>query len=257
MEQILSVLRKSIIALEASLTNAANQKIDLSSYTSSARITVLDYKKQRARSYLDNLRTSMTLTKKAVSALEEYQKQNLLREEDIIFLRDSLASFEEKLRMNSPKEAADMLSKIKETLSKSSVSRFEEIDFVLPRLPAEIASEVTEDLRELERCYTAGCYRSSIILCGRVLETTLHRRYYEHTNNDLLETSPGTGLGKIIAKMSEANIPVPVGLNEQIHLINNVRIMSVHKKKLPFSPSKEQTQAIILFTMHAVKSLFR
>jgi len=59
--------------------------------------------------------------------------------------------------------------------------------FRIPRLPSEINDEVATDLREIQTCMNAACYRSAVILCGRIMETVLHRKYYEATQNDLLE----------------------------------------------------------------------
>jgi hypothetical protein len=71
-----------------------------------------------------------------------------------------------------------------------------------------------------------------------------------------METSPGIGLGKIIAKLTERNIRFDPGLTQQIHLINQVRISSVHTKKDSFYPSKGQTQAMILYTLDVLRKLF-
>ena len=130
------------------------------------------------------------------------------------------------------------------------------ISFVISKLPDDIRDEVNADLRELERCFENDCFRSSIILCGRILETALHRKYYEITGRDILETSPGIGLGNLVAKLKEMNFEFDPGLSEQIHLINQVRIYSVHKKQSPFAPSREQAQAIVLYTMDVVKRMF-
>ncbi|MBU2639282.1 MAG: hypothetical protein KKG75_01085 [Nanoarchaeota archaeon] len=124
-------------------------------------------------------------------------------------------------------------------------------------LPIEIKQDIEADLEELERCYLHNCFRSSIILCGRLLETALHRKYYELTGNDLLEKSPGIGLGKIIAKLKQKNIEIIPGLNQQIHLINQIRIFSVHKQSSYFQPNKEQTYAIILYTLDVLNKLFK
>lgn len=123
-------------------------------------------------------------------------------------------------------------------------------------LPREIRQEVIADLNELERCYNSGCYRAATIICGRIIETSLHRKYFDVTGIDLLEKNPGIGLGKLIAKMSEKNISLDPGLSHQIHLINQVRIYSVHKKSESFYPSKEQTHAIVLYTLDVLEKLF-
>ena len=128
--------------------------------------------------------------------------------------------------------------------------------FSIPGLPGEIRDEVNADLRELEKCFEGECFRSSIILCGRILETVLHRKYYDLTGRDILETSPGIGLGNLVAKLKETSFEFDPGISEQIHLINQVRIYSVHKKQSPFNPSREQAQAIILYTIDVVKKIF-
>ena len=123
-------------------------------------------------------------------------------------------------------------------------------------MPKEIAPEMKADFRELERCFNTGCYRACTILCGRIIEVCLHRKYYEIVGVDLLEKNPGMGLGKLIAKMSENNISLDPGLSQQIHLINQVRIYSVHKKSESFYPSKEQAYAMVLYTMDVIRKLF-
>ncbi len=123
-------------------------------------------------------------------------------------------------------------------------------------IPADIRDEVSADLSELQKCFESGCYRSVTILCGRLLETALHRKYYEATGNDLLETAPGIGLGNLIAKLNEKNIALDPALSNQIHLINQVRVFSVHKKSTTFSPSKEQAQAIMLYTVDVFNRMF-
>ena len=124
-------------------------------------------------------------------------------------------------------------------------------------IPEEVKSEILADINEIEKCFKFGCYRSSVIICGRILETALHRRYYEITQNDLLEKAPGIGLGKIIAKLEEENIKFDPGLTQQIHLINQMRIFSVHNKKDAFNPTETQTQAIILYTLDIIEKLFK
>jgi hypothetical protein len=123
-------------------------------------------------------------------------------------------------------------------------------------LPPEIKEEVVADLQEMMRCYDSGCLRSAVILCGRILEIALQRKYYDATGIDILEKSPGIGLGKLIAKLTEKKVPLDPGLTQQIHLVNQVRVFSVHKKQSVFYPSKAQTQAIILYTTDILWKLF-
>jgi len=127
----------------------------------------------------------------------------------------------------------------------------------IPRLPGEIRDDVTADLQEIQKCVNNECYRSAVILCGRVMETALHRKYYDATGNDLLEKAPGTGLGTLIAKLSEHGVKLDPGLPNQIHLINQIRVFSVHTKKESFSPSKTQAEAIVLYTLDILDKLFK
>ncbi len=126
----------------------------------------------------------------------------------------------------------------------------------LPFLPVEIRGEIETDLAELSRCYDAEAYRSVVILCGRVLEVALHRRYFEATKNDLLEKAPGTGLGNLIAKLADKGVLVDPALTNKIHLVNQVRVHSVHVKKDAFRPSKDQAHAMTLYTVDVLKKLF-
>ncbi|MBS3163039.1 hypothetical protein J4467_03875 [Candidatus Woesearchaeota archaeon] len=163
---------------------------------------------------------------------------------ELITLFDSMKKENEKL-----KYIREMLNVVKEIKQK-------EVKFSLTKIPDDVKNDVLADLNELERCYDAGCYRSCIILCGRLLEVGLHRKYFEATGNDLLEKSPGIGLGNLIAKLNEKGILVDPGVMQQVHLVNNVRIFSVHKKKESFVTSKNQTSAIILFTLDTLEKLF-
>jgi hypothetical protein len=126
-----------------------------------------------------------------------------------------------------------------------------------PQLPADIRGDMSADIEEMQRCYNAGCYRSTTILCGRILETALHRKYFDVTGKDILETNPGIGLGTLIAKLSEKNVEFDPGLTQQIHLINQVRIFSVHKKQNAFTPSKSQANAMVLYTMDVLEKMFK
>ncbi len=108
----------------------------------------------------------------------------------------------------------------------------------------------------MRKCFENGLYRSSVIMCGRILETALHRKYYEITGVDILEKNPGIGLGTLVAKLVEKNVRFDPGVTQQIHLINNVRVFTVHKKQEVFEPTREQAYATILFTIDVVSKLF-
>jgi hypothetical protein len=164
------------------------------------------------------------------------------------------------------KKAVNELSIDDFNKSKIAISRLEKFDnisknempkrFSSSKIPEEIKNDVEADLIELEKCFNHECYRSCVILCGRIIEVCLHAKYFQATGFDILEKNPGIGLGTLIAKMEEKNIKLDPGLTQQIHLINNVRIFSVHKKQRTFYPSKEQTQAIILYTKDVINRLF-
>ncbi len=179
------------------------------------------------------------------------------KECDTLLLQLEKVPFFQELDQSVTKEDySSALSIIERLKRQATMAKKDPLFPKLERVPTEIASDIQADLGEAKRCFDHECYRSAIILCGRILETALHRKYYDLTKNDLLETSPGLGLGKIIAKLKESNIELPVGLTEQIHLINHVRISSVHKKSQIFYPSKDQTHAILLFTIDAIRNLF-
>ncbi len=147
-----------------------------------------------------------------------------------------------------------ILSRMNELIGETKEK--EDIKFNISRVPEELREEVHIDLEELRRCYDSKCYRSCIIICGRLLEIALHRKYYETTGVDILEKHPEIGLGNLIAKLMEKEVKLDPGLTQQIHLINNMRISSVHKKKQSFLPSKAQANATILFTLDTLEKLF-
>ncbi len=149
----------------------------------------------------------------------------------------------------------DLLEAVKE-LKKALPQQKKSEALELKKLPDTIHTEIIVDLEESKKCFEAGCYRSATIMCGRVLETCLYRKYFELTQKDILETCPEMGLGKLIAKLSELSVKFDPGLTEQIHLINKARISSVHKKQQTFMPTKSQAQAIMLFTVDIINKLF-
>ena len=130
-------------------------------------------------------------------------------------------------------------------------------EFYLPYVPREIFAETKASFDELVKCYEHRCYRSALILCGRILEIALHKKYFTLTGKDLLEKSPDIGLGNLVLKFKEKGVDLDPGLSNQIHLINHLRVASVHKKKRPFNPTKSQAKASILYSLDILKKLFR
>ncbi len=157
----------------------------------------------------------------------------------------------QKLSVAKPEEMSAILEKL------ADFAVDEKAGWRMPRLPSDVKAEILADLSEIQACMKVGCFRSAVILCGRIMETALHRKYFDATGQDLLEKAPGTGLGNLIAKLAEKGVKLDPGLPNQIHLINQVRVFSVHTKKDPFSPSKTQAEAIVLYTMDVLDKLFK
>lgn len=188
-----------------------------------------------------------TTVENAISSIEKELASQGINVSKQINLFKSAKNIEQKQAVLE--EISEIVAEIPE--QKDGIG-IEHIDF-----PAEVRDEMNADLQELKRCFDALCYRSVVVLCGRLLETALHRIHFEIGGQDLLEKSPGMGLGNLIARIEEKGIKLDPGLTNQIHLINQVRIYSVHKKQEPFYPSKTQAHAIILYTSDVLKKLFK
>jgi len=104
-----------------------------------------------------------------------------------------------KLDTKDTKEVGNLISMLKGLMAKVHLKEIPKLA-IPQRIPADIHDEIGADLDEISRCMHAACYRSVVILCGRVIEVVLHRKYYEATNNDLLEKSPGNKAVKDPAK---------------------------------------------------------
>ena len=202
---------------------------------------LFDYKRMRSDYYKKSIEISLNQIKENLNSLE-----GIKGGEQLIPLLEKISD-----NLNAD-YIADILARMKEIKIPEEQSLFKK-----PKnIPEEVREEIYADFDELEKCYNSQCYRSSVVLCGRILETALHRKYYDATGKDLLEKAPGTGLGKIISLLRENNITLDPALTQQIHLVNQIRVFSVHVKKEIFKPSAEQTQAIILYTMDILGKLF-
>lgn len=219
--------------LKLALVGAINHNISLSP---PVKLTVSDYKHQRAEYYRTLVKQNLLKIKSIAGNLDEAAKSKIIE-------------LEKFFNQGNPKAMLGIVG----TLSIPKQMPAASLNL---NLPLEIRDDIMLDMAEAERCLNAEAYRSSMVLCGRILETALHRKYYDVTGRDLLETSPGIGLGSILSKLKESNIEIDPAVAQQIHLINNVRIFSVHKKNTPFQPSKEQAQATMLFTIDILKKLF-
>lgn len=251
MKDVLSTFKKRIEELHKAL-DTLNEK--------PPRVTtrpdyVFDYQEGRKKYMIDSVKRAVSSLRNAAWDLVELRivdKANEVAVLNLLLLTSKLSGSE------GPGVVRDKLKDIEriagslrgKALSPST------LEISAPILPEHIKEEVNADLNEIRRCFEAECYRSCVVLCGRVLETALHRRYFEATGSDLLETSPGLGLGKLIAKLREHNVQFDPGLTQQIHLINQVRVYSVHQKSETFYPSKGQAHAMILYTVDVLKKLF-
>ncbi len=219
--------QEAITSLEAlSSANASSEK-------------GLDFHSQRLRAVNTRVARSIAQLEVACNRMRTPQLQRLMQE---LHNCPSLPNLQ-KIVMHLPNEDD----------AKASDSG---VQFNLLHIPQEIRLELGADVAEAERCFAAECYRSSVILCGRILETALHRKHFELTGNDLLEKAPGIGLGSVLARLAEKGALLDPGLANQVHLVNQVRVWSVHTKQEPFTPSRSQAQAVLLYTLDAVQKLF-
>jgi hypothetical protein len=210
-----------------------------------------DFNKSKQQHYLSGIERSIADLRTTNFELI-FEIRTIAEKEKLRKIKSLIETIEKNIhnRTDSLKNIDEAINEIRLLKEKDSLK------ITLPVLPAEISPDVLLDLQEIERCFNANCFRSVTILCGRILEIALHRKYYEITKTDILETQPGIGLGKLIAKLREKNFEFGQGITEQIHLINQVRISSVHKKGNSFYPSRHQANAMILYTLDVLRKLF-
>jgi hypothetical protein len=246
--------KKNLVNLKNAIDNAVSREIDLSKEVEKDKI-VYDFKEKQKEYH-----------KKAVENTLKFVKSNSLELNQLIkFDNRNAQGVNELLELMSELESKDIQA-LSKTISKM-ISIADRLNFpkrdlekLFPApdfIPADVKEEIVADINELNKCFNAGCYRSVVILCGRLLETALHRKYFETTGKDILEKNPGIGLGNLIGKLAEKNVKFDPGLTQQIHLINQVRIFSVHKKKEAFYPNKDQANAMVLYTLDVLGKMFR
>lgn len=213
-----------------------------------------DFRSRKLDYHINSAKGAFNDLKDSLWNLNYLIKENKNNETTYLELINHMKELENNYLKNNNKKIIETIGKIKKIKFKEEEDYF---TINMNYVPVDIRSDVNADFNELKKCYKAGCYRSTVILCGRILETALHRKYYEVTGNDILEKNPGIGLGKLIAKLSEKNVKFDPGIKQQIHLINNIRVESVHKKKQAFYPNKSQAYAIMLFTIDVLEKMFR
>jgi hypothetical protein len=244
-------LEKSLISLQNAIQAAVKNNIRLDKKPDGAK-ALYNYEENQKAYFLNNLRSNIKMVKSDILDLPELAKSHSANRPVIAQIMNLISELD-----NTELAALDKTAKKLLHLAKSLTIPKEEDSFNLPQnMPSDIWPDLQADIAELNRCFKNNCYRSSIILCGRLMETALHRKYFEATNNDLLEKSPGIGLGNLIAKLRDKGIALDPALNNQIHLINQVRVFSVHKKKEAFLPTRQQAHATILYTLDVLEKLF-
>ncbi len=243
-------LKKELEDLEKTLSLVLKRKM----FPKDSKYETFNYE-EKQKSYM---KKEIELKIKQISnTLEKPETKNILFLKKLDEFQKDFEEIKKEINKFSPESLEKSTDLIKKTLEKiPKQEQIEKKEFSLPVLPKEIKQETQANFEELLICFENNCFRSSLILCGKILEIALHRKYFEVTGKDLLEKSPDIGLGNVLAKMREANIEFDPGLAQQIHLINQLRVFSVHKKSQTFQPSKEQTKATILYTLDILNKLF-
>lgn len=210
---------------------------------------ILDYKQKKDEYHAKIIRAKVKLIESGIRKLSSWIDVN-----DYSLLNGELEKLKRYILDNNVEKAIFTTTKILDLLD--GLPKRPEGFKIKAKLPGEIKQEIAADFDEAKSCFKNALYRSCIILCGRMLEIALHRKYYEITNNDLLEKAPGIGLGNLVARLSECDVKIDPAIMQQIHLINQIRVFSVHKKHDPFKPTKEQAQAIMLYTIDIINRLW-
>lgn len=247
--------KKSIDKFIAAIKTIKTKNIDLAKKTDTGKL--YDFKEKKDDYYIASYKKSFNELKSNSLSLNDLIKFDKSNEKNVLQIDKLLKELENFYKNNDLDNIDKILNEIINLIKKLNIpAEAEKLDFRIKNIPEEISPEIRMDLKEMEKCFSSECYRSAVILCGRLLETALHRKYYELTGDDILEKNPGIGLGKIIAKLDEKNFNFGPGLTQQIHLINQVRISSVHRKKDAFYPTKTQTHAMILYTIDTLEKIF-
>ena len=244
--------RSKVDNLRSSIEQSFKHGVDAGDRPNNAK-SFYNFKAKKASYYRSSLEGSYNELKRALFTLVAEAKDQEPVFDIILLWRDLQKN---KGDIERTKKILDSMADFASKVFMAEKAATQRISLRIPVLPSEIKEDIAADIKEIEKCFNNSLYRSATILCGRVLETTLHRKYYEATGFDILEKSPGIGLGNLIAKMKEKNIEIDPALTQQIHIVNQVRIFTVHKKKEVFLPSRQQAHAIILYTMDVVGRMF-
>ena len=246
--------KKNLINLKNAVDNAVSRDIDLSKEIEKDKI-LYDFKEKQKEYYKKAVENTLKFVKSnalELNQLIKFDNRNIEGVNQILELMPELES----------KDLKELAQTVKKMISISEQMNFPKGDlekrFSAPSfIPIDIKEEIIADINELNKCFNTACYRSVVILCVRLLEIALHRKYFETTGRDILEKNPGIGLGNLIAKLAKKNVKFDPGLTQQIHLVNQVRVFSVHKKKEAFYPNKDQTYAMVLYTLDVLGKMFK
>lgn len=247
-------LKNSVEELEDSLVKAAYQGVEIK--PNFKEEIPKNFKQKKEDIYQKNIHRNLQIVKNKAWGLtseihDEGSKNRLM---DVL---DAVNQMDKLYVAGDLKGMLRIVQQVKVTAERINVQKKEGLEIKTPtNLPIEVKNEITKDINDMKKCFENGLYRSSMIMCGRILETALHRKYYEITGMDILEKNPGIGLGTLVAKLVEKNVKFDPGVTQQIHLINQVRVFTVHKKQDSFEPTREQAHATILFTLDIVNKIF-
>jgi len=220
---------------------------------------IFDYKQKEREYYSKEIDISLNKLKNKILTLTLAKKSNTDEIKNINEASRVLEKVQEFLKVKSLSSLQKSRQLLLPLLNKQFPTnvKIKERKFVLPHLPVEVSSEIRANFYETEKCYNSSCFRSVLMLCAKILEIALHRKYFDLTSRDMLEKAPDLGLGNLVKRIKDQGFEFDPGLSNQISLINQLRIYSVHKKQQPFEPTKAQALATILYTLDTLKKLFK
>jgi hypothetical protein len=246
------MLRQAISELKSILSEIQRRNINFDEKFNN----VFDFKKREQEYYKRLLNSQIRKVKGNLAEGMLYGKNE--HREQIQKIKTNIEEIEQKIALNDLLEATSIVTNISDIPNiKIEKPLFETKSFFLPRVPREVYFEVKSNFDEAIICFENRCYRAATILCGKILEVALHRKYFEATGKDMLEKAPNIGLGNMLVRLKETGLEIEPGLANQIHIINQLRVASVHKRVSHFIPTRAQCQASILYTLDALKKLFK
>lgn len=138
-------------------------------------------------------------------------------------------------------------------------------DEILKSTPKDLHEEVKSDFDEIRKCFSAQAYRASIAFCGRILESTLGRRYYDEkrklnpklTLPDVENELTNLSLGQIIGKCRSVGLlKDQPDVESYADLINKVRILSIHHKPTKFTPGPDAVRGTVNFMSEVIRKIY-